>query len=141
MVETTNGNGALVFIPGKPVAASRPRVTKRGITYYPKSYREWKKHAKENMEINDPSGILPLEGQVYCEAFFVWPLPAKTHRQYPRGDVDNLQKALFDAITDQGNIWTDDDQLVRVHAVKRYGRAGEPGYIMATLRNLPSNEG
>lgn len=36
-------------------------------------------------------------------------------------DIDNLQKALFDAITQTGGVWNDDSQIAAVFAWKNYG--------------------
>lgn len=39
------------------------------------------------------------------------------------GDVDNLAKAVLDAITRGGGVWRDDAQVVELTVAKRYGSA------------------
>jgi crossover junction endodeoxyribonuclease RusA len=52
---------------------------------------------------------------------------------YPDGmpDLDKLQRAVFDAITDAGTVWHDDAQVVRVTASKAYVKGDSvPGCTM-----------
>ena len=49
-----------------------------------------------------------------------WPIGARS------GDVDKLQRAIFDALTDVG-VWKDDAQVVHVDAGKDY--QGADGYL------------
>lgn len=49
----------------------------------------------------------------------------------PRADVDNLAKAVLDAVSDSGVVWDDDDQVVRLVVSKAYWpRAG----VVVTIR-------
>lgn len=51
----------------------------------------------------------------------------------PRADVDNLAKAVLDAVSDSGVVWDDDDQVVRLVVSKGYGpRAG----VVVTVRRV-----
>ena len=53
----------------------------------------------------------------------------------PRADVDNLAKAVLDAVSDSGVVWEDDDQVVRLVVSKGYAaRAG----VVVTIRRVPS---
>jgi Holliday junction resolvase RusA-like endonuclease len=44
--------------------------------------------------------------------------PKTTKLTMPRGDIDNYQKAVFDAMND--NLWTDDKLIQAVYAVKQW---------------------
>jgi len=49
------------------------------------------------------------------------------------GDWDNLGKAVCDAITDAGNVWRDDRQVVDGRVRKRYARHGEAARTVVTI--------
>ena len=46
----------------------------------------------------------------------------KTAPTLPREDVDNLAKAVLDALT--CHAWHDDKQVAELHVLKQYGTAG-----------------
>ena len=68
------------------------------------------------------AGQEPLEGAVSIEIRFVFELPKTVKRDTPhvKPDIDKLERALFDGITDAG-IWGDDAQVVRNSSAKVYG--------------------
>lgn len=124
-------SGPAVFrytLPLKPVAASRPRVTRRG-TYYKEPYASYKKSAPvllraalRSQGITEPIGLA-----VALSCVFVLPRPESKpakgtlHRAYwhptedyaypCKPDMDNLIKAVKDALTEAG-AWHDDNQVV-----------------------------
>lgn len=72
------------------------------------------------------AGGARIEGAVIVEVEFRTVRPKSVKREFPtvKPDVDKLQRALFDGITDAG-VWRDDSQVVTVLARKRY--ADQPG--------------
>jgi Holliday junction resolvase RusA-like endonuclease len=52
---------------------------------------------------------------------------------HKRPDLDHLQRAIFDALT-QAGVWMDDSQVVTAHAAKRYcsptSALSSPGVIV-----------
>lgn len=74
-------------------------------------------------------GVVRVEGPVVVDVEFRTVRPKSVKRQHPtvKPDVDKLQRALFDGITDAG-VWRDDAQIVDVHATKVY--ADEPGVLI-----------
>jgi Holliday junction resolvase RusA-like endonuclease len=50
------------------------------------------------------------------------------------GDIDNLEKAVLDAINDGGGVWLDDRQVVFVTKRKRYAGRGEPARTAVWIR-------
>lgn len=55
--------------------------------------------------------------------------PKTTKRDRPRGDLDNYEKGVWDAITSAGHWWADDDQIVENVTRKRWAEPDEPeGY-------------
>ena len=57
--------------------------------------------------------------------------------RWPRADVDNVAKAVLDAITDSGAFWGDDDQVLELAVRKGYARPGGGGRTIVTVRRLP----
>lgn len=53
------------------------------------------------------------------------------------GDNDNLEKGVWDAITNCGAVWGDDSQIVANRMRKRYAEAGELARTIVTIRRLP----
>lgn len=104
--------GAMVR--GDPIPSSRPRVTKSGVTYYPKRYGNY----RDSLSFCLNSLFKPLP-----ESCFIDPDIPPERRRYgiraifyrktkQRCDVDNLLKTIFDAGT--GIIWKDDSLVDEV---------------------------
>lgn len=124
-------------VAGEPVAQPRPRVSTwggRGRAYVPKfhpvhPYRQAivirATLAAKAAKWQPATG--PLE--VYVACWFVRP-PSHTTKAGalrsgapawpPKCDVDNLAKAVLDAVSDSGAVWGDDDQVVRLVVSKAY---------------------
>lgn len=115
-----------ITIPGRPVPASRPKVTKNG-TYYPQRYRDWLDTAKVYAR-QAWLGKEPLTGPVMVGVVFAG---ARSN-----ADTDNLLKGVLDALT--GTIIRDDRQVTRTTTERvawRYTAFGEPG-THVVLRSL-----
>lgn len=57
--------------------------------------------------------------------------PKTTKLAYPRGDQDNYEKGIYDAITQSGAWWNDDNQIVKGVFEKRWAEPGEAeGYYI-----------
>lgn len=120
-----------IIIPGQPVPASRPRVTRWGV-YYGKIYKNWMKEAHKN--IPEGPGELPGPLEVTTEAIFK---KAKTSKLlYPRADNDNLEKAAWDAITTVGGYWKDDNDIVKNHTTKRFAGPDEEPCFIVEIKQL-----
>jgi len=114
-----------LFIPVKPVSASRPRVTRYG-SYYSDSYMAYRKETHSFLQ--SIAKNYPIKGKtlfaVHCE--FICYKPSKpSNPKCPRYDIDNMEKAIYDAITHAKMIWHDDIQIVRNVNSKRYQEDGE----------------
>ena len=110
-----------LVIPLNPVPASRPRVGRWGV-HYLKTYATWKKQAVLFLPDEDePMFTGPLA--VLTE--FIVKKPKTTKRAFPRGDTDNYEKAAWDAVTQCGAVWTDDDLILTNLSHKRFANEGE----------------
>lgn len=117
-----------------PIAQARPRFFLRhaGLrsvvgAYDPKKCKQYKEaiawHAKREALIR---GILsPLESPMVLTLTFKMGLNKKEVYHTKRPDIDNLAKAVKDAL--RGIIYHDDSQIVEAHLFKQYG---EPGVII-----------
>lgn len=116
---------ALTFnVPGEPVPQPRPRVSTRGgfaRAYVPKSHPV---HVyRRAVQLSAVAAGAKPHGdpvEVVIDAVFLRP---KSHKKgsttQPRQDVDNVAKAVLDALT--GVAWDDDRQVRRLVIEKSYG--------------------
>lgn len=86
-------------IPGRPVPAARPMVTKKGV-FYPKRYQDWLKAAKVYAR-QAWLGKEPLTGPVVVDI--------ELYGSRRNADLDNLVKGVLDAL--QGTVVSDDKQV------------------------------
>ena len=111
-------------VPGKPVPKARPRVTMHG-TYTPQSTREFEQRVRLAWKLSGAGtfpGGLPL--CVFVDAAF--PIPASLSRRkreamdgephIRRGDLDNVVKAVLDALN--GLAYPDDAAVTLIRASK-----------------------
>ena len=116
-----------------PIAASRPRVSKWG-AYYTGPYKKFKiEAAKTVMDTLGPEWE-PLEGNLRTEVFIYVTKPKRTKLDYPKADIDNYLKAIFDCLN--GKLWVDDKQVVVVHATKAWTNPNEEGYFIMRVEEF-----
>ncbi len=131
------------WLPGNPVAASRPRVSPRR-TYYAGPYAKWRQWAPQYCRDNLEGG--PLDGPLAVTLRCVFERPKSHYRTgknsdklradapgYPYPDIDNLGKAVLDALNKVA--WHDDKQVVSLGIKKEYGL--EPGCQVTVVPNTP----
>lgn len=135
---------------GEPVPQPRVRVSTwggRGRAYVPKSHPV---HAYREaiVLVARTAGWAggPTDGPVAVEilASFSRPpshltkagTPRASAPRWPcRADVDNVAKAVLDAIGDSGAFWRDDDQVVELRIRKSYAER-PPGRTVVSVRRL-----
>ena len=120
-----------------PVPASRPRVARYG-TYYAPKYTQYRKDlARELSKVK--GNKLIYDNPLVIDVTFVIPLPKSYSKKksaelvgeycISNMDLDNLEKALYDAMN--GVIFADDKQIVQ-HTVKKvWGRDGGIGIFFS----------
>ena len=132
-----------LFLAVTPRAAARTRCTCRGrfaTVYKDPKYREWLDAAIAEVRTHDPPyPDAPFEGDVTVGLEVVVRKPKTTRKRRPRGDRDNFEKGVFDAITQAGGWWKDDDQIVDGLFLKRWAKPDEPeGYhVTVTFQETP----
>lgn len=108
-------------VEGNPVPQGRPRFFRRGNhvgAYDPAKSRVWKKLVADTASAH---GCKPLDGPLYLSAHFRIQRPKTMtviEPHYKRPDIDNLIKALKDALT--GICWHDDAQVCFLITSKTY---------------------
>ena len=112
--------------PISPVAASRPRLSRRG-AYLTGPYKKFREEmidlAEELLGDWDPLlGLLHVDIELYIKQ------PKKTKLDVPRADVDNFIKAVLDSLN--GYLWEDDRQIKSVYAIKQWAPKDKEGYFV-----------
>jgi Holliday junction resolvase RusA-like endonuclease len=105
--------------PISPVAASRPRVSKWG-SYYTGTYKDFRIEAKPVL-LSTIGTWKPTEKKLKVWVEFYPIKPKSSKLQYPRPDIDNYIKSVFDLCN--GVIWKDDTQIVYVESTKAWAKA------------------
>lgn len=107
----------------KPQAASRVRVTRFG-SYHTKNYTEFREECwrvLSKLKKDYPANFSCYK--VHLE--FVMKKPKTPANIYPRMDLDNLEKAILDALVHCQLFMVDDVQVIKLSSEKRYQRKGE----------------
>jgi Holliday junction resolvase RusA-like endonuclease len=121
-------------LPGEPTPAPRPRVATirgRGVAYYPKAYKDWRKSAADALASQYDGPLLDVPLRV-SKLVFVRQRPKTTILPFPKPDLDNFQKSIFDAL--QGVVIKDDWLIYRIDDIeKRWTQPGEEPHIEISL--------
>lgn len=119
----------IFWIDGLAVAQGRPKFARigKGVRAYdPGKSREWKEAVR--WQVRAGGAITPCSGAVSLSLAFYLArpktLPKKTTYHVKRPDVDNLAKAILDAL--KGLAWHDDSQIVSL-TVRKYYTEGTAG--------------
>jgi len=131
-------------VPGKPVGKGRPRFTRAGRAYTPKSTKDYEKAVKRAYrakygDIEPYGGDVPLT--VYIIAYFQIPKnDSKSTKEKKlkceilptiKVDIDNICKIILDGLN--GVAYHDDKQIVSIAAHKFYG---EEPYVLVSLNPM-----
>jgi len=112
----------IFFIETKPLPAPRPRFSKYG-TYNKKEYTQYKQKIAWMYKTKGGSlydGIVNIKIDFFFMVPKSWSKKKKEYmREYlPKADVDNLAKAVLDALN--GVAYKDDKQVQSLFARKQY---------------------
>ena len=137
-----------LIVYGDPVPQPRARITTRGSfahAYTPKKHPIHAYRASIAKEV--PAHLEDLQdcfsGPLCVELVFHFARPASQLKKdgtpkasaplYPRPDVDNLAKAVLDALTDAG-AWGDDSQVVSLGVRKKWSQVA---HTLITITESP----
>lgn len=129
-------------IPGKPLGKSRPRVTRRGITYTPKATAEREQLVRTVfLETYRYARPFTCALRVSIEAVYPVPVSASKAKRADmmagkiiptvRPDVDNVAKLILDALNK--TAYADDSQIVSLTVSKRYAHENELPHTVIDL--------
>jgi Holliday junction resolvase RusA-like endonuclease len=108
-----------------PSPSHRPRVTRRGITYFAKPYTQFVNECQQ--QFAEQHTGKPLDGRLGVVIETIVEKPRTTKLTDPRGDTDNYAKGCLDAATKAG-VWVDDAQVIHLGITRRFTEPGEePG--------------
>lgn len=125
-----------LIVLGKPVAQPRHRAACQGgyaRLYLPSDHpvHDYKCRIKT---VAATQAIKKIEGPVRLDLLFAFAQPKGRKRQFKisKPDLDNLEKAVMDALTDAG-VWCDDAQVVEKHSTKMYGATDATSIFITPL--------
>lgn len=119
--------------PISPIAASRPRVSRRG-AYFTGPYKIFRKSMIDLVpEVLGP-GFFPYSGPLSVDIEIFVTQPKKTKLDAPRADIDNYLKAILDSMN--GKLWEDDKQIHKIYAAKQWAPYEEDGWFTLGLSEI-----
>jgi Holliday junction resolvase RusA-like endonuclease len=127
-----------LFIPVKPVPASRPRVTRWG-TYFTKTYTDFRNECY--LFLKPLAKKYPANDSMYSVSVdFIMRKPKCPSNYYPVSDVDNLAKGILDALVKCELFFIDDIQIIELKVRKRYQKENETFGMRITITELSEEE-
>jgi Holliday junction resolvase RusA-like endonuclease len=121
------------FVAGIPKAQPRVKAFVRGGhagVYTPDSAESWKQAVRQQAVANAPESLVAHPIRVELDFFLPRPKAHLDKHGVPKAkspvwhckkpDLDNLIKAVTDAITDTQRVWLDDSQIYEITATKTY---------------------
>lgn len=114
----------IFFIPEKAVPKGRPRFSRYGHCFTPKTTtifeRTVSKHAQAAMRIYKDTPNFKLTGRLECTITILIEKPKKPSNPYPRGDLDNMVKSILDGMN--GIVFDDDSSICKINCSKEYSQ-------------------
>lgn len=119
-----------LHLPIEPTPAARPRVSRKGWSYYPKKYKEFKERL--GVLIKECWTRPPIDTPVYVHIEARASKPKTTKLPFPKADWDNFAKAVCDAMN---KVVFTDDWLIQQGSLNKDWSDGE-GYIIVKVTTV-----
>lgn len=119
--------------PISPVAASRPRVSRRG-AYFAGPYKYFRKEMVDLVPHILGNSFKPITGPLSVDLELYVKRPKTTKLLAPRADIDNYIKACLDSLNKK--LWVDDTQIQKIYACKQWARKQQQGYFVIGVSKL-----
>jgi Holliday junction resolvase RusA-like endonuclease len=109
----------LFSVPGRPRAKARPRVTRRGHAYTPKTTVEYERQIWLEALAAGGRAMMFQDRPLWLSVLAVFSPPVKTYPgDFPRRiDLDNILKCVCDGLRP---AFVDDDQIVSCFVAKAF---------------------
>jgi hypothetical protein len=123
-------NDIIITIPGEPKGKGRPRFTKRGFTYTPRSTADYEKKVRFCTQESLPIGYELTDMALKVQILAYFPIPKSFSKQKQRDaiackllptvkpDSDNIAKIILDSLN--GLAFLDDKQVTELYVYKAY---------------------
>lgn len=108
----------ILEFPINPEPKGRPRMTRRGRVYTPRKTVLFERQIQAIAQSQYKKDPLTGPLSVHVEFHFARPKSVKREFHTVKPDIDNLQKAILDALN--GIIWIDDAQIICLTSSKSY---------------------
>ena len=145
MVQSGKGQTVRVVfhVPGKPVPKARPRVTKKGYAYTPRTTQVFEQAVKLAWRKSRATHPFPEGVPLSMEITFNFAPPKSWSKKRRaeviekgmcptcRPDLDNLMKGVADALN--GLAYKDDGQIVAAVIRKKYARKAHTRVVLEEL--------
>lgn len=134
-------------IQGKPIPKARPRLTRQGMAYTPKTTRDYERLVAKAASLAKPYEC-PVSEPVNLQVKAYFPIPkswTKTRRamaldgrlmHVSKPDGSNILKSIEDGLN--GVIYQDDSQIVTSHIEKHYSDTPRVEVTVATIESKGS---
>lgn len=106
------------------------------LTEASKGLKPWRSEVARIIRTSADGWEMPDKDQpIGVIVHFIYKLPKTSKRSFftIKPDIDKLSRAILDAITEAGNIWHDDQQVIYLEAWKSYGDTDE---IRLLIKNV-----
>ena len=131
-----------IFFPFEPKPKGRPRFTRTGHAYTPKTTHDYEKLIREHYKENTTDFY---DCAIHIKLIFYMPIPKSTTKKQKaliesgavkytkKPDLDNMIKSVTDAIL--GVAYEDDSLITKITAEKKYS-SSQVGTLMTIIEDV-----
>lgn len=119
---------------GQPQGKARPRFTKNGHVYTPKTTKDYERSIKQSY-ISASNGYTCGDNALDISIIACMQRAKSNKRKHAttKPDIDNIIKAVLDGLN--GVAFNDDKQVTSIKAIKRYCDNGQVPYLAVQINS------